>query len=415
VTALELGMKLAIEYEKDLPPRAPANPDKVVTFPGAERSPPASAEPPLDQLLTGYHLCHSHSDFVQWWLAVCDRIIGLASRAANSPGRWEPERAACPLCRSPGWAIPEGPRRHLEGLGNTGECDVARALRRHAANSRQDEFARADQAAQALEIARRRDERTYLIHPLQAPRSLDEPSNFYIETPRTAEQLAAAEERLREFGFAVEADGNVVAWKHRQEPYVVLADPRTAGKLRFRVYDETRLAGAEERDAKRRRRGNDWDGALRLAPLTTEFFTSSTIGETDTAGKFQTRLGQAIATLNRHSAATDRRNEMTTGTGTPWLESILSCHRRFRRAACRVSKPPNTLGSARPYSTRWSTKARCRNPKSPKGCAAFCGMCERWMRRSTRCRIRRLRPNAVSGMRCTATSRIHREDQAPRQ
>jgi hypothetical protein len=47
-----------------------------------------------------------------------------------------------------------------------------------------------------------------------------------------------------ELDIAVEADGNVIAWKYRQEPFVVLADPRVRGRLRFCVYHEERLAAA---------------------------------------------------------------------------------------------------------------------------------------------------------------------------
>jgi hypothetical protein len=63
-------------------------------------------------------------------------------------------------------------------------------------------------------------------------------------SPLSAEELTAAEERMWELGFAVEADGNVIAWKYRQEPFVVLADPRVRRRLRFCVYDEERLAAA---------------------------------------------------------------------------------------------------------------------------------------------------------------------------
>jgi hypothetical protein len=63
-------------------------------------------------------------------------------------------------------------------------------------------------------------------------------------SPLRADELTAAEERMWELGFAVEADGNVIAWKYRQEPFVVLADPLVRRRLRFCVYDEERLAAA---------------------------------------------------------------------------------------------------------------------------------------------------------------------------
>jgi hypothetical protein len=293
---VELGTHLAVEYEKSLPPPLPPDRDKVVALPGVEPPSAPPAERPLRVLLIDYDLCHSRAEFGQWWFAVMDRIIGLASRAATSPGGWELERAACPFCRSPGWAVPEGLRRHLEGAGNTGRCDVASALRHRAARSLEQEFARADQAAAALDAARRRSEPSFLIHPLRAPELRDEGFAFRweMERPRDADQLTAAEERLRELGFAVEADGNVIAWTYRQEPYTVLADLRSAGRLRFCVYDGTRIAAARRKGG---RRLESWASAFSV-PLTVEFYLLDS-WRNDIVGKFRTRLQQAIARLAR--------------------------------------------------------------------------------------------------------------------
>jgi hypothetical protein len=192
----------------------------------------------------------------------------------------------------------------LEGVGNTGECDVARALRHMAANALRIEFARVDQAAAALEAARRRDERTYLTDPRLPPRFSDEPGDFHLDTPRTAEQLAAAEERLRELGFAAEADGNVVAWKYRQEPSTVLADPRAAGRLRFRVYDETRIAAARRKGG---RRLGSWASAFSV-PLLAEFYLLDS-WRNDIVGKFRAgcsrRLQPSTGKARRVIAATN--------------------------------------------------------------------------------------------------------------
>jgi hypothetical protein len=298
---VKLGTHLAVEYEKSLPPPVPPDPSKVVTLPGVKPPWASPAERPLEQLLTDRYLCHSRFEFGEWWFAVIDRIIGLASRAAITPGGWQPEHAACPFCRIPGWAVPEGLRRHLEGAGNTTHCDVASELYRQADSSLQREFARADRAAPELDAARRRSEQSFLIRPLRAPALLDE-GFIYGDRPRDADQLAAAEERLRELGFLIEADGNVIAWKYNQEPYAVLADPRSAKRLTFCVYDETRIAAARRKGG---RRPESWASTFSV-PLTVEFYLLDT-WRNDIVGKFRTQLQQAIATLA--PATTDRRKE----------------------------------------------------------------------------------------------------------
>lgn len=303
-----LGTTLAMEYEKGLPPETPADPKRVVSFPGAAPPPPAPAEEPLDRFLGGYHSCQSRSELGQWRRAVVDRIVDLASRAAPAVVNQWP-RADCPFCRLPGWAIPEGLRRHLSGHGNIVQCLVTVALWKQSADSLEDAFAQADRAAAADQVARRRSERMFLIDPERAPVLLNEGLwGVLREAPRNTEQLTAAEDRLRELGFAPEADGSVIAWKYRQEPYAVLADPRVAGRVRFCVYDEARLAAARD---KRRRRRTDWNDVVagfRAGPLTAAFYLRDN-WRNDIVGKFRTRLREAIATIDRDGAASDRRNE----------------------------------------------------------------------------------------------------------
>jgi hypothetical protein len=300
---VKLGTHLAVEYEKSLPPPVPPDPDNVVTLPGVKPPSAPPAERPLEQLLTDYCLCHSRFEFGEWWFAVIDRIIGLASRAATTPGGRQPERAACPFCGIPGWAVREGLRRHLEGAGNTSHCDVASELYRQADRSLQEKFARDDRAAAELDAARRRSKPSFLIRPLRAPELLDE-GFIYGDRPRDADGLAAAEERLRELGFVIEADRNVIAWKYRQEPYAVLADPRSAKRLTFCVYDETRIAAASRKGG---RRPVSW-GSTFSVPLTVEFYLLDT-WRNDIVGKFRTGLQWAIAALDRDGTASDRRKE----------------------------------------------------------------------------------------------------------
>jgi hypothetical protein len=90
----------------------------------------------------------------------------------------------------------------------------------------------------------------------------------------------------------------------------VLADPRVLGRLTFCVYHEARIAEAQrERETARRRRNPKDELSLeRWEPLTAEFYLLDT-WRNDIVGKFQTRLRQAIASLDRDGTAGDRRNE----------------------------------------------------------------------------------------------------------
>lgn len=184
--------------------------------------------------------------------------------------------------------------------------DQARAAHR-------EQHARARQTAAADQAARRRAEPMFLIDPLEWPVLLDEGLWPGLgQAPRSAEELTAAEARLDELGFTREADGNVIVWKYRQEPYAVLADLRVRGRLTFCVYGEARIAEAqrERETARRRRRGNPKDelSLERWEPLTAEFYLLDTWRH-DIIGKFRTRLQQAIAKLDRDGTAGDRRNE----------------------------------------------------------------------------------------------------------
>jgi hypothetical protein len=164
-----------------------------------------------------------------------------------------------------------------------------------------EQLARAQQTAAADQAARRRAEPMFLIDPLHWPVLLDE--GLWPElgqAPRSAEELTAAEERLRELGFVLEADGNVMAWKYRQEPYTVLADPRVRGRLTFCIYHEARLAAAS------RRRRQSPAAAIREAPFIAQGYYLLDSWRHDIVGKFRTRVQQAIAKLDE---APGRRND----------------------------------------------------------------------------------------------------------
>jgi hypothetical protein len=285
---VELGLELALEYERHAPPPPePASSGDVIAFPGASPRPAEPEQPPLDALFRSYYSCQSRGEFGRWRRQLIDRLIELAGRDTRQSRFELSPRSYCPLCRSTpsapygdpgGYTLPEGLERHLEGRGNTYHCPVMQALYATARDALEATFAEAERVAAEQEAARRRTETTYLINPFEPPRLLDE--SWYLEAPRNAEQLTAAEQRLRDLGFARETDGNVVAYKFRQEAYVVLADPRAAGKLRFCVYDERR-AGRLPRLCARRY---------------SEFYLLDS-WRTDLVAKFQARLAKAIATL----------------------------------------------------------------------------------------------------------------------
>ena len=96
---------------------------------------------PYRELLKGYYGCRSVDDVDAWQADATKRIIALTEETAAltppKPGTFLHGRAFCPLCGggghgryAPGYELPEGLRRHLEGWGSrVRQCDVIRAAR----------------------------------------------------------------------------------------------------------------------------------------------------------------------------------------------------------------------------------------------------------------------------------------------
>jgi hypothetical protein len=234
-------------------------------------------------------------------VVIC-RIVEIAQRVAEPPPHGGSARAYCPLCRGGvtgsqnyfgeyGYAVPEGLERHLRGSGSP-TCPVLRALEEQAQVSLRRTLAHARELAEHRKAARRRSERMFFVDPLGPPELLDEGSHWWLGGggARSAKDLVAAEERLRELGFTTEADGNVVTYKYRQEPYTVLADPRISGRLVFRVYDEAQLAKTSGPRNPRIR-------ALSRRSSLVEQFHLLDSWRRDLPGKFQTRLRNATTAL----------------------------------------------------------------------------------------------------------------------
>jgi hypothetical protein len=104
--------------------------------------------------------------------------------------------------------------------------------------------------AKAERLKRRRQaERLYLVDPRAPPKLIDEGYFLFSRELRPPEAWPAAEQRMRDFGFEVEINGNVVAYKRWHNDRLVLADPRFADRIEFSVYADPsgRVLGHRQR------------------------------------------------------------------------------------------------------------------------------------------------------------------------
>jgi len=195
----------------------------------------------LYMLLNSYTKCRSIEDFIAWREDVVGQIIPRAKLLPPQPDGGGP-RGICPLCDhggdSPwhdGYALPRGLRQHLLGEGNVYYCVMTNAAFSRAINDLQDSFSAAAKAKQQRENQRRRTEPLFLVDRLSPPKAWEE--DLWGASPRSAEELAFAAQRLDELGFEVQVHENVISYVFDDEPLVVLADPRMAGRIVFRVFN----------------------------------------------------------------------------------------------------------------------------------------------------------------------------------
>jgi hypothetical protein len=237
----------------------------------------------MKDLLTSYYSCETSMEFWRWKHDIAERIASMTEPdpEAASFGYFG-DRAYCPLCKSGsrgpydrGFALPNGLTSHLLGQGNTHHCPVTHAAFENAHHSLRDKLAASAEAERRKEEERRRTERVFLIDPSSPPKLFDE--HLFGEKRRSPEELAAAEERLRGLDFRVEVDQNVVAYKFPYEHYLVLADPRKAGRIEFRVFNNE---GTKRRTARR-----------------SETFYLLDTWSNNLAEKFKDRLSQACMLL----------------------------------------------------------------------------------------------------------------------
>ena len=211
----------------------------------------------LDQfheVLKGYDLVRgarrtieTRSDLYQWRRDLYDSVIGAAERIERPPRKnsWMYEhRIACPLCRSrgsgafgmDGWKLPGGLEMHLDGTGNTEHCSVTKAAYRLMLDQHREKFAAVELAERQQLAERKKTEPVVRINPDEAPELLFEP-RYSFEKYRTPEQLVMIEDRLREIGFEIERNDNVVAYRLTHgDKWMVLADPRKHGRIDFKLF-----------------------------------------------------------------------------------------------------------------------------------------------------------------------------------
>jgi hypothetical protein len=119
---------------------------------------------PFPALLEGYYGCENRTG-IRWANELTEKVIDLAKPIDCTGGGWE-TRAYCPLCGhgssspfSDGYSLPEGLRRHLDGLGNTSKCEVMKVAGALARAHFNDKFA----AGEAAEEKAKQDLGVHLI------------------------------------------------------------------------------------------------------------------------------------------------------------------------------------------------------------------------------------------------------------
>jgi hypothetical protein len=194
----------------------------------------------ISKAFSDYGSCKSHQEYAEWKRRTVDFIISKAE--VDPQASHFEERGWCPLCkggtRGPyqsGFKIPGGLEKHLMGDGNASQCVVTKAAFDKAQHALHDEFEASEEAARREVEERRKTEQTLLINPSLPPELFDE--RQWWSKPRPADALAAAEHRLHSLNFQKELTGNVVAYRLWHEGRLVLADPRRAGRITFRVFN----------------------------------------------------------------------------------------------------------------------------------------------------------------------------------
>jgi len=203
----------------------------------------------MRDLLTSYHRCATREETHSWANSVVMQVVAHAVPIPQCVGSIVGDRAVCPLCGREGsdpylrgFALPEGLRRHLVGFGNAQQCGVMEAAMRLAEEYWDFRFAeqeaKEEAEARLCKAKRRLSETQCLTSPNGKPQLIDEGTDSWSKH-RSSESLQWAEERLRGLGFSVNSERNVKSYTTDHDTYVVYADPRTEGRIDFKVSKKT--------------------------------------------------------------------------------------------------------------------------------------------------------------------------------
>lgn len=192
----------------------------------------------VQTVLGGYYSCGSSKDTVHWQVTAVAKIIALAKVLPRGL-IYDSDRAYCPLCGDgtsarhyDGFTVPEGLDRHLFGRGNGERCPVFGVTMRLARDFWHERFYEREKAQK---LARQLSETLYKTSPYQSPQLVDE--GLY-GTSRSVEDLTWAEGRLTILGFEIINEANVRSYISDLDQFVVYADPRPKGEIRFTVHSK---------------------------------------------------------------------------------------------------------------------------------------------------------------------------------
>jgi hypothetical protein len=202
-------------------------------------------------ILESFCDCESERDTYRWRHIAASRVVALAK--ALPKGICDSrDRAYCPLCGrgalrlyEEGFVMPEGLRRHLIGWGGPGtQCFVFRAVELGARLYWSGKSYYQEQARLAELEKRRKSETLFQVDP-DGPAKLIDEGMSWLE-PRNSDELTWAEDRLATLGFETRVEKNARSYRSKPGRFVVYADPRENGQIRFRVYLKQRSAGGPE-------------------------------------------------------------------------------------------------------------------------------------------------------------------------
>jgi hypothetical protein len=229
-------------------------------------------------ILESFDKCESELDTYRWRQIAASRVVTLAKPFPKGICDSR-DRAYCPLCGrgalrlyEEGFVIPEGLRRHLIGWGGPEmQCFVFRAVELGARLYWSGKSYYQEQARLAELEKRRKSETLFKVNPDEPAKLIDE--GMFCPEPRNSDELIWAEDRLATLGFETHVKKNERSYTSKPDRFVVYADPREKGQIRFKVYLKQRSAGGPEYSR----------------------FTLTDYWKSDILGQYEIRLQRALA------------------------------------------------------------------------------------------------------------------------